>query len=496
MITDLVAAAESQRIQAQASLDAETQGALGQFFTPARAAKLLVSMLHLRGASDHLRVLDAGAGSGILSAAFASRVLRETRDTSLHVVAVEQDDHLLPFLCETLDICKAAADGRFTYELIDADYIMASTGLEADSRLTSFDVAIQNPPYAKLSTSSAHRKALKAFGVDVPNLYAAFLALTTASLNPGGQVVAITPRSFFNGPYFAAFRSFLLDRIAIQRVHVFESRSTVFSETGVLQENVIFAGTCGAPREAVALSISVGHNDDVTERLAAYDEVVHPGDPHRFIRLATSEEDTKIAEEMLSLPCTLEDLGAKVSTGRVVDFRVRDALCVEPAEGARPLVYSGNFKDGGFLWPRGDIGKPQWFAPDGTPDAALLLPEGWYCVVKRFTAKEEPRRVVASLWSPLAIPGEVAFENHLNVFHINGHGLDEQLARGLTIWLNSSFVDRFFRTFSGHTQVNASDIKSLRFPALPVIRRLGTFAVPGDQLTTDALVNEEARVAA
>ena len=58
----------------------------------------------------------------------------------------------------------------------------------------------------------------------------------------------------------------------------------------------------------------------------------------------------------------------------------------------------------------------------------------------------------------------MAFENHLNVFHDNGQGLSREIAIGLSYWLNSSLVDSFFRTFSGHTQVNATDLRTLRFP--------------------------------
>jgi len=89
----------------------------------------------------------------------------------------------------------------------------------------------------------------------------------------------------------------------------------------------------------------------------------------------------------------------------------------------------------------------------------------------------------------LDIPGKVAFENHLNVFHISSHGMDEDLARGIAVWLNSSVIDKFFRTFSGHTQVNATDLRTLRFPAVAVLRELGRNPVVS-QIEVDSLVKE------
>ena len=483
MLLDL---AERHRLAASAQLDDSRQGTLGQFFTPAPAAVLIASVPRLPECGE-LRVLDPGAGTGMLTAALVSRVLAERPGLSMHVVAVEYDETVLPHLRATLDACAAAGAGRITAEVIAGDYVLSATGLDADERLAGFDLVIQNPPYGKLGTASRHRQAMKAAGVDTPNQYAAFLALSAVALRPGGQLVAITPRSFCNGVYFDAFRRYLLNLLALDRLHLFESRSTVFADSGVLQENVILAGTRDGRRDHVTLSVSVGHLDDVTTRHVPYAEVVHPGDEHRFIRLATDAEDTAIADVMFGLPCGLRDLGIEVSTGRVVDFRCRDALhTTKPAGDGAPLVYPGNLCEGRVEWPRA-IGKAQWFVPTGPKDHGLLVPEGWYAIVKRFSTKEERRRIVASVWSPLAHPGPIAFENHLNVFHLNGSGLDEATARGLAVWLNSSLVDRFFRTFSGHTQVNATDLRTLRFPTPETLRDFGRSAA-STQDDIDALV--------
>ena len=51
--------------------------------------------------------------------------------------------------------------------------------------------------------------------------------------------------------------------------------------------------------------------------------------------------------------------------------------------------------------------------------------------------------------------------------------MDEDLAKGLSVWFNSSVIDKFFRMFSGHTQVNATDLRTLRFPTLQTLRDLG-----------------------
>jgi hypothetical protein len=102
-------------------------------------------------------------------------------------------------------------------------------------------------------------------------------------------------------------------------------------------------------------------------------------------------------------------------------------------------------------------------------------------VVRRFSSKEEKRRIVATVVRPESFPGatRLGFENHLNVFHVNRQGLPEALARGLAVFLNSSAVDAEFRRFSGHTQVNATDLRRMKYPDREALLELGRWAMAG-----------------
>lgn len=476
-VVALTSRAETRRVSALQTLSSDQQTQLGQFFTPERAAALIAGLPRLPE-TGRLRILDPGAGTGSLAAALTARVLRECPALELEIVAVEIDPEVGCYLQATLDdLAETAsvAGVKVATEIALGDYIELSTSLMTKSAALDnpFDLVIMNPPYRKLGLNSGHRRALLAQGVECPNLYAAFLALGAAALDPGGQLVAITPRSFANGPYFGQFRRSLLDRLSLDRIHIFESRSTVFSDTGVLQENIVFSATCQGSTDKVVLSVSRDHNDKSVERVVSYDEVVRPGDRQHFIRILADDGDTVIANTIASLPAMLPDLGVQVSTGKVVDFRARENLREIPEPGSVPLIYPGNVKGGIIEWPR-EIRKDQAFVVRAEAEQKkFLLPAGFYVIVKRFSAKEERRRVVAAVWDPGQNGSPVAFENHLNVFHANGSGIDRDLAVGLSYWLNSSIVDNFFRTFSGHTQVNATDLRTLRFPSLNVLKTLG-----------------------
>jgi adenine-specific DNA-methyltransferase len=495
-VETLIQRTDDRRVLAMGELCELRRAEMGQYFTPARAAALIASMPRLP-AYGVLRVLDPGAGTGSLSAALVARVLREAPELRVEIVAVEADEAVATHLRDTLADCVAVAGKagtEITAHVVTGDLIFMTTGLDSDSGDFGepFDLVIMNPPYRKLGLKSSHRLALMGEGVDCPNLYCAFLAVSALRLRPGGQLVAITPRSFANGPYFGEFRRFFLRVMAFDHLHIFESRSTVFADSAVLQENVIFSATHSGDRTDVVLSTSRGHTDQAAVRKVPYDDIVRPGDAQQFVHFLTDEEDTAIADIFLSLPCTLTDLGVEVSTGKVVDFRKKNHLLESPAAGSVPLIYPGNLHEGRVRWPMA-IRKAQ--AISACPDTQnILLPEGFYVLVKRFSAKEERRRVVAAVYEPKDVrAGDVGFENHLNVFHHRGRGLTANVAHGLCLWLNSSVVDRFFRTFSGHTQVNATDLRAMRYPSMQKLEILslafGDASWP-DQEKIDSLIGQ------
>jgi len=86
----------------------------------------------------------------------------------------------------------------------------------------------------------------------------------------------------------------------------------------------------------------------------------------------------------------------------------------------------------------------------------------------------------------------IGFENHWNVFHIGKHGMDKDIAKGLATFLNSTVLDEHFRVFSGHTQVNATDLRNMRYPSREQLRKLGQRAKdqPNDQASIDQLLEE------
>ncbi|MBW2700366.1 MAG: Eco57I restriction-modification methylase domain-containing protein [Deltaproteobacteria bacterium] len=469
------------RKEATTRLIPTERGQKGQFFTPQNVASLMASMFEVP--PKDIRLLDPGAGIGSLTAAFVEKVLRHrSKPSSISVTAYEVDGALLDELSNTLLLCRNACEEHgvsFSSKVIHADFIEEavmcvepSLFQKAGPVTATYNCSIMNPPYKKIRSSSDTRKQLRRVQVETSNLYTAFVALALSLMEPDGELVAITPRSFCNGPYFLPFRKILMEKASFSQIHVFESRKKAFSDDAVLQENVIYRVVKGRKFKSVILSSSLGPEDLPTIKKIPYSKVVRPDDKEMFIRLTLSQQDEHATLKMASLRSSLKDLDIQVSTGRVVDFRAREHLRDDPLENTVPLIYPCHFSDGYVTWPIIEARKPNAIvAREETKK--LMVPEGVYVLTKRFTSKEERRRVVAAIYDPARVTrGDVGFENHLNYFHRNGQGLPPDVAIGLWCYLNSTLVDQYFRQFSGHTQVNATDLRSLGYPTLNQLKSI------------------------
>ena len=440
--------------------------------TPATIAAFMAGMFE-GPLPAKVRLLDAGAGRGALTTAFIARwASRGAKSIEAH--AYEFDGEVAPGLRENLHALNDG--GRVTTKVIPGDFIENAATMLRLQQGPRYTHAILNPPYKKINNGSHHRELLRLIGLETVNLYTGFVGLCLNLLEPGGRLVAIIPRSFCNGPYYKPFRAFVLRRAAIRHIHLFESRSKAFREDAVLQENVVISLERGAVQGRITISTSTDDNfQDYSERKYEFRQIVFPEDPDSFIHIPTEELGKEFSASG-NFRFSLAEIGIEVSTGPVVDFRLRDWLCKMPERGTVPLLYPAHFAAGGIEWPIAAINKPNAIRRNAETEK-WLYPSGFYTVVRRFSSKEERRRIVSSVVDPQGLPAQaVGFENHLNVFHQRRGPLPECIARGLSAFLNSTAVDKYFRRFNGHTQVNATDLRLMKYPDQEALARLGVWA--------------------
>ncbi|MGH8583992.1 MAG: Eco57I restriction-modification methylase domain-containing protein [Gammaproteobacteria bacterium] len=470
------------RIDTNRKLDSGSRMALGQFMTPASVAGFMASLFG--NARDDVVLLDPGAGVGSLTAAFVEEMSgRAIRPRRIRADAYEIEPLMLEYLASVLLACPRVCAGggiQFAAQAIKDDFIERGVTLVCESgdlfgsECPEYTHCIMNPPYKKIRSDSDYRVWLRQIGVETSNLYTAFLAIAIKLLATAGELVAIVPRSFCNGVYFKPFRALLLREMALKRLHVFDARDQAFKDDDVLQENIIFHAVKGAKQERIVITSSSDPSSEcMTRREVDFERVVKPGDPDRFIHIAVNDFDQMVVDCIGTFTRSLTDLGLDVCTGPVVDFRLRADLRQQPGKGACPVIYPGHFSSNYVKWPKLGGKKPNAIV-ESEKSRRWLMANGWYVVTRRFSAKEERRRIVAAIHDPANVPGDkVGFENHLNVFHRSNGGLDPTVAKGLALYLNSTLVDLYFRQFSGHTQVNAADLRMIHYPDLDTLARLG-----------------------
>ena len=474
---------------------------IGQFLTPVAIAQFMSDMFET--VPQEVRLLDPGAGAGVLLATYVETLTSQlNRPLSIAVVAYETDITILPYLEDTLKRCQSLcmSYGINFHGIIRQEDFVSVAMAEINGSLflapgMRFTHVILNPPYKKINRQTTMSRVLYSSGIEVTNLYAAFVWLSMLLLDQGGQMVAITPRSFCNGPYFKKFRAAFLRTMRLKQIHVFGSRKKAFGDDNVLQENIIYHAVRGDQSPtSIVVSASEGLDFDRARAVTVpYSQVVHPGDRDMFIHLDIKEANVGPAEQMKCMSSSLSKLGLSVSTGRVVDFRAREYLRMSRQQDTVPLIYPCHFANGFINWPVGSGKKPN--AIVSTAETSDLLVEaGFFVLTKRFSSKEQPRRVMAAVFDPVCIDAPfIGFENHLNYYHQCGKGLPVDLAKGLALYLNSTIVDQYFRLFSGHTQVNATDLRKMPYPSREQLLRLGACiknTMP-NQEAIDAIVEKE-----
>lgn len=474
----------------------------GQFFTPPAVARYMA--LQLGTLPDRCRVLDPAVGSGVLLCALIERLISERRHTYIFITAFEID----PELCEVARsilafACIEAAKYGLTLNIkvVCADYLsngevsrqpmLFPTSIEESPSLP-YDVIIANPPYFKLRSDDKRVLASRAAVGVHTNIFTLFVALAVQSLVAQGRSVFIIPRSFCSGVYFAQFRGEFARHAVIERLHQFESRSDNFDD--VLQENMIvtFRKATVSHLSAEPVTISTSHSGAdlglAKSHIVPASLVMYRRNGMLFYRLPINADDVVVLRTFDMWSGSLRQYGMDVSTGRLVAFRAKEHLQHVPDEDSRPLLWMQHVKGGRVDHPLIGLSKPQWIIK-GVGSMPLLLPSANYVLLRRFSAKEEPRRLVAGAFLRKNFHYHaVGLENHLNYIYRRQGELSESETCGLAALYNSALFDRYFRIVNGNTQVNAAELRALPLPPLNIIQRIGAVVIADAEVDVNRLV--------
>lgn len=325
---------------------------IGQVFTPIKLSFFMSSLF--TNNPKNIKLLDPGCGNGNLSVSFLELLKEKQFQGNIKLDLYDIDKECLNELKERLKIRKSK---NLTYNILNKDYILeSSVQNDHDSKNTKYTHVIMNPPYKKINVGGSHRNKIESLGLKTVNLYSGFVMMSILQLCNGGEIVFIVPRSFTNGLYYKSFRKFLIQNLNIKQIHIFNNRNDVFEKGSVLQETVIVHGVKDKNQGEILISCSETSDfektsqfkfktPDYTELKISFTDFLDPNDKENFFRIVKNKMDLKILRKSSIFKSSIEELGVQVSTGPVVQHRLKLFLSKEKGGKGSLLFHQKTFQD-------------------------------------------------------------------------------------------------------------------------------------------------------
>ena len=443
---------------------------IGQFFTSAETARYMASMFAAPPKAD-ISILDPGAGSGILTAAIIDRLQSNAAVKHIAVTCYETSEDVLPILEKNLEFIKNNSKIPVEYEIITENYITSQgKHFQKTQPQKVYDLIICNPPYKKIMKDAAEAASMPNVCYGAPNLYFLFTAMGQFNLDTQGEMVFIIPRSWTSGAYFKAFRKHLLNNGTLKQIHLFVSRDRVFEKESVLQETIIIKMDKSNKRDSVKITCSNSNSDfyNITTITVPYANIVVG--PEQYVYLVTTKTELAVLQGLSKWKNTLPSIGLKMKTGLTVDFRYTKQLRNRPEPGAVPLLYSQHIRNGRVIFP---VHRDMEYIT--TEKTGLIQKNKNYLLVKRFTTKEENRRLQCGVYLSTELPEYEYISTQNKVNFIDGIDFDmtAEQVYGLYVVFNSTIYDQYYRILNGSTQVNSTEVNAMPMPTMAELEQLG-----------------------
>ncbi len=440
---------------------------LGRFFTPSPVARELAAVLPLPE-REEVRLLDAGAGTGILAVAAIEALCRAGHVRRIHLDAYENDPRLLPTLADILERVRRRAkhdyDVRLRVRILEADFFEEARGLaEPAPGEGRYDIALTHPPVGVPtpgSAAEAYSRRVLSRDTDLAFLFA---EATAARLEEDGVMAAVLPVSFADSAEAAPLRERLFARAPLYAL------SLDFGKRGDRADKTMLA-ILRYGEEPPAVTVRVAKADGVDE-LPPIPYPVAVFSSEYKVLLAKSRSDIAMVRAMNSFPCRLSDFGLVVKTGLTIEARYRDCLRKTREEGAIPLLHPAGLFDGQMHFPV--KGRERGYLIPRIP--SLAAPNHTMVLVKRVPSKKDGRHLVAGVYFSGQLPHDamISTDNKLNVIKAVEGEMEADFASGLAAVLSSQYYERYCALTGALAHVNAGALAALPLPEYALILSIG-----------------------
>lgn len=466
----------------------------GQFFTPHQVASFISKKILIN--QFKIKILDPGCGIGILSCALVEQLLISPSNIKeIEIDAFETDNEIIPLARICFDYLRIWVSKKkidLKHKIIVNDFILANSKIlnnRSETEEGLYDLVITNPPYFKVRKDDERAIASKSIIRNQTNIYSIFLMISAKLLKDNGKLAFITPRSFASGSYFKLFREKFFSIIALDFIHLFESRTEAFQRDKVLQESIIVCGSKrkyslnqlqisfeNAHQEKTIISTSQGLRDLEQSNINTYtsSDLININSNSNILFIPTSSKVYDVIKLFKTWENKFTSLGCDISTGPVVAFRCAREIQSIKGEKVLPMLWLHNVSKMNTAWPVDKAGKGQFikFTKKALP---VLIPNKNYILVRRFSSKDDKHRLIASPYfsSHFSEFNYIGVENHLNYIYKFLGELNEIEILGICGFLNSELFDIYFRSFNGNTNVSVTELQQIPFPNISIIKKLG-----------------------
>lgn len=449
---------------------------LGRFFTKRDTAAAMADMLTF-SEQKTVRILDPGAGTGILSAALLEALGKSGKCHDVALVCYENNAVFLPMLKRNLEQLRKRSRRLYGMKvaitLYEENYILASResyGISFFAKTSDeFDFVIMNPPCELMPPNSPEALCVQDVCTGTTDLCYLFLAMAANALKVGGQMVTLLPTAFATAVHLSKIRCNLFAQAVPDRIGLF-----VREDGKALKKQMMIKLHKGLVKEGDTVTFSVSRDDGTPENTTVFDPLPYTsvlrGDDCSLL-LSADPKELKVWQYMQSLPFSFGSYGLKMKTGLTLLARYRDALYDTPAPGAIPLIHPSSLVEGRVVFPARV--RSQYIVP---VIPSLAQKNRNMLLIKRVPAKSDKRRLMCGVYMASQLPAypHISTHNKLNYIDtVRGGEMDPAFLYGLYAFLSCTLCDTYIRIVSKSKQINARELADLPLPAPEVLRKIG-----------------------
>ena len=318
-----------------------------------------------------------------------------------------------------------------------------------------FDVVIGNPPYV-VSKDKQLRKIYSESVYGRPNLYGYFIHRVLQDLLANkGTLTFINPRTLLTDAYCSALRAYVLKHSQISSVLNIVDRRNVFES--VLQACIVNSFQNTSIANLIRIK-SIFSKEDISDtnwlEISQDDFLFEQNDDPLFI-VGNHHRIYDIFRKLKTLK-SFKTHGLSFTTGKIQQDLYRSVLGNVPTSVATRLIWAENVqryccvearKRADRIYINAQLERCQSITHDTI-------------IAQRTTAVEQPRRIIAHLFSPDSFGYPIQAENGTSYLE-EAKGIHLKFVLGI---LNSKFMDFIFRHLNSNTHVAAGELNALPFP--------------------------------